>query len=99
MTAGRSRTRSVLPVPALVFFALLLMSPELLHAHRSGAVGLYNAECPLAEIAARHSDASLPSELPIVPIGPSVETVPTVGPDNAASSSVRFADPRAPPLA
>jgi hypothetical protein len=99
MTARRPHTRFVLPVLALVLFGLLLTSPELLHAHRSGDVGLYSTECPLAEIAARHGEVSLASAPPMAPIGPSVETVAAVVSDHVLLLFVRSADSRAPPLA
>ncbi len=99
MTSRGSRTRSVLLVLALVFFGLLLTSPELLHAHRSGDVGLYNTECPLAEIAARHGDASLPSAPPTVATPWTVERAPAVAPSDVPASFVSSADSRAPPLA
>jgi hypothetical protein len=99
MTARGSRTRSILLVLALVSFGLLLTSTELLHAHRSGELGLYNTECPLAEIAARHSDASLPSASPVVAIWSMVEIAPLRAPGDVSTSFVRSADSRAPPLA
>ena len=89
--------RAILPMLALVLFALFLTSPELLHEHRSSGLGLYSAECPLAEISARHGEASLPSA-PLI-----VATRWTVGPAavamdlQIASPFVRSADPRAPP--
>jgi hypothetical protein len=99
MITRTSRTRSVLLVLALVFFGLLLTSAEILHAHRSGDVGLYNTECPLAEIAARHGDASLPSAPPTVATPWTVEPAPAAVPSNVPAPPVSSADSRAPPLA
>lgn len=100
MTTRRCLRRSILPILALILFGLFLTSPDVLHAHGAGGLlGLYNAECPLAEVAARHGVASLPS-VPAI-----VATWWTVGPAPAAvvalvpSPFARHTDSRAPPLA
>lgn len=99
MIARGARARSVLPVLALVFFAILLASPVLLHAHRSGEPGVYNTECPLAEIAARHGDVPLPSLAVLVATWSEVEKAPTVVASHVLPLFVRSADSRGPPLA
>jgi hypothetical protein len=91
--------RSLLPTLALVVFALFLTSPELLHAHGASGLGLYNADCPFAEVSARHGEASL-AQAPTVaagwlPVGLAEATVVAHVPARLA----RSADPRAPPLA
>ena len=91
------RMRSILPVLALVFFAVLLTSPELLHAHRSGEPGVYNTECPLAEIAARHGDVPLPSLSAFVAIWSVVEMAPATAASPVTPLFVSSADSRAPP--
>jgi hypothetical protein len=98
MITRGSLVRSSLPVLALVFFGLLLTSPELLHAHHSGESGLYNTECPLAEIAARHSDAPLPSAPPVVAPWSMVEMAPALAPGHVLALFARSADSRAPPI-
>ena len=98
MTDRGSRTRSILLVLALVSFGLLLTSPELLHAHRSGELGLYNTECPLAEIASRHADVSLPSAPAVVAAWWTVQMAPALAPAHVFTLFVRSADSRAPPL-
>ena len=92
------RTRSILPVLALVFFAVLLTSPGLLHAHRSGEPGVYNTECPLAEIAARHGDVPLPSISALVATWSVVEMAPAIATSPVTPLFVSSADSRAPPL-
>ena len=90
--------RTVPSILALILFALLLTSPELLHAHGANGLGLYNPDCPFADVAARHGEASLPSVATIVATWWTVglATVPAV--DHVPSSVTRYTDPRAPPL-
>jgi hypothetical protein len=96
---ARSLRRTVLPIFALLLFALLLISPELLHAHGANGLGLYNPDCPFADVAARHAEASLTSIATIVATWWTVglATIPTV--DHVPSALTRYTDPRAPPLA
>jgi hypothetical protein len=91
--------RRALPMLALILFALLLVSPELLHAHGANGLGLYNPDCPFADVTARHGEASLPSVATIVATWWTVglAAVPAVGP--IRFSVPRYADPRAPPIA
>ena len=98
MIARGSRTRSILLLLALVCFGLLLTSPALLHAHQAGDPGLYSTECPLAEIASRHTDASLPSAPAVVATWWTVEPAPVLTPGHVPTPFARSADSRAPPL-
>jgi hypothetical protein len=97
--SGHGLRRTVLPILALILFALLLTSPELLHAHGANGLGLYNPDCPFLDVAARHSEASLPSVATIVATWWTVglASVPAIG--HVPSSLTRYTDPRAPPLA
>jgi hypothetical protein len=97
MIARGSGVRSVGPVLALIAFGLLLTSAELLHVHRSGELGLYNTECPLAEVAARHSEASLPSTPLLVATWLTVDRAPVVTSLSVSTLFARSADSRAPP--
>ncbi len=92
-------SRCVLPLLALVILGLLFTSPDLLHAHRAGTVGLYNAECPLAEIAARYGVASLPSAPPIVAPWWTVGSAPAAAVAQIPALFARCTNSRAPPLA
>jgi hypothetical protein len=94
-----SSARAILPMLALVLFALFLTSPELLHDHRSSGLGLYSAECPLAEVAARLGEASLSSVPLVVATWWAVGAATVAVLAEAPSPLVRSADPRAPPLA
>ena len=96
--SDRGLRRTILPIFALILFALLLTSPELLHAHGANGLGLYNPDCPFADVAARHGEASLPSVATIVAMWWTVglAAVPVV--DHIPTSVTRYTDPRAPPL-
>lgn len=99
MVIRRLRRRCVPPLLALTFFALFLTSPELLHAHGADSVGLYNAQCPLAEIAARRGQASLPSTSPDMATWWAVGPAPLAVVLQLFTSFARYTDSRAPPLA
>jgi hypothetical protein len=81
----------------LILFGLFLTSPEVLHVH-AGGPGLYNTECPFAEVATRHGDSSLPSSAAIVATWWTVGPTPAASVDHARSRCARYTDPRAPPL-
>ncbi len=82
---------------ALLLTALVIEGIPVLHAHAAQGPALYNAECPLAGLAAHPTGASLPStastvtplivgenpDLPVAPVPP--------------SPLLSSADPRAPP--
>ena len=97
--SDRGLRRTILPIFALILFALLLTSPELLHAHGANGLGLYNPDCPFADVAARHGEASLPSVATIVTTWSVVgrAEAPAIG--HVPSSFACYSDPRAPPLA
>lgn len=99
MLTCRLPRRFVLALLVVVVFAPLFTSPELLHAHRAGTVGLYNAECPLAEIAARYGVASLPSAPPIVAPWWTVGPAPAAAVAQILAPFARCTNSRAPPLA
>jgi hypothetical protein len=96
---GNAARRTILPTFALILFALLLVSPGLLHAHGANGAGLYNPDCPFADVAARHSEASLPSVATIVATWWTVGLAAMLTIADVPSSVARYTDPRAPPLA
>jgi hypothetical protein len=95
---GHVARRTILPTFALILFALLLVSPGLLHAHGANGAGLYNPDCPFADVAARHSEASLPSVATIVATWWTVGRAATLTIGHIPSSTACCTDPRAPPL-
>jgi len=68
------------------------------HVHDPTTAGLYNTDCPLAELGARQAVASLPSVPPSIWIGLTrAESLPVVISDLSAGV-VLSAESRAPPL-
>ena len=92
------------PVALVLLMAVLVLAfafegSQPAHTHEDGRPGLYNAECPLAKIAAMHADGWSP---PTPALGPPVDParIIVVTPHVwAPSPSTRFTDSRAPPLA
>jgi hypothetical protein len=99
MTSRPSRRLWIVASLALVLFGLFLTSPQVLHAHGAGGLGFYSAECPLADIAARHGQASLPTLPLVVATWWTLGHVPAVAAIYVPTPLVRSTDSRAPPLA
>ena len=92
-----SQAHHLLILLVVVALGLIGASPDLLHAHRSAGPGLYDAECPLAEIAAHGGQGLVLSSIPTVPAAGIADVVVTVVP---ASFCARLSCPchsRAPP--
>jgi len=94
----RQRAAIVLLV-ALLSFAFALEGSLPGHTHENGRLGLYNAECPLSQLAAVHADGWAP-ESPAV-VTPKQVDVPAAVTSSgwAPSPSASLTDSRAPPLA
>jgi hypothetical protein len=92
------RVASVLLL-ALLSFAFALEGSQPGHIHENGRLGLYNAECPLLQLAAVHADGWVPESLVIA--SPKQVDVPVAvaASDWAPSPSPSLTDSRAPPLA
>jgi hypothetical protein len=95
----RLATRAISVLVALSTLVFVVGSAAPRHVHAPTTAGLYNAECPLAELGARQCLVSLPSAPPSIWTG----LVPTgtllVAAANFSASAVLSADSRAPPLA
>ena len=78
-------------------FALEGVQP--IHTHENGRLGLYNAECPLSQLAAVHTDGWAPQSLATA--SPAQVTLPAAATSHvwAPSPAASFTDSRAPPLA
>jgi hypothetical protein len=84
---------------ALAGLGLLLASFQPLHVHGAGRAGFYNEECPLAELAGRHGQVSLPSAPPAVRIGLIIHPILVTEVLEYPAVSTSRTQPRAPPLA
>jgi hypothetical protein len=93
-------------VPALAIYALVafaalalpIQASEPIHVHHGEAAVLYNAECPLAALAAFHGLAPLPSAPVSVSFGLAVGAALLHAVTPVVAPPVRFIDSRAPPL-
>src|SRR6266849_6470724 len=62
LLSKRSASRAVvLLLLALVSLALGVEGSQPVHFHEDGGLGLYNAECPLAVLAAVHTAGAMPA--------------------------------------
>ena len=99
LLSKRSASRAaVLLLLALVSLALGVEGSQPVHSHEDGGLGLYNAECPLAVLAAVHTAGALPAapaSAGIVLIG--LGTI-LAGSSRIATAFPSSASPRAPPL-
>ena len=88
----------ILLLVALLSFAMALAGMQPVHSHENGRLGLYNAECPLAQLGAVHADGWAPPS-PAIP-SPSLGSlhIALVAPGWAPGPPACLADPRAPPL-
>ena len=94
----RHRAAIVLLV-ALLSFAFALEGSQPGHTHENGRLGLYNAECPLSQLAAVHADGWAP-ESPAVATPKQIDMPTAVTSSGGFSSpSASLTDSRAPPLA
>jgi len=95
--AGRLRVSVCLVLVVLAAFSLIVEGSQPGHAHAGTTAGIYNAECPLAALAAFHG-SSLPSgpltSAWIVLVAGVIAIA--LGERNPASP-IRLTDPRAPP--
>lgn len=84
---------------ALSLVAFVVTTSTAGHSHAPITAGLYNAECPLAELSARQGVVALPSAPPSAWIGLAPTGILLVAASNFSASVVLSAGSRAPPLA
>ncbi len=84
---------------AVLAFALAAEGSQPTHSHEDGRLGLYNAECPLAELAAVHPAGWAPAPITIASPPQTVLAVVLSSSGWAAIPSLSLTDSRAPPLA
>ena len=95
----RSHRAAIVLLLALLSFAFALEGSQPGHTHEDGRLGLYNAECPLSQLAAVHSDGWAPKPLAIASPRQVAVPVAFASSDWAPSPSSSLTDSRAPPLA
>jgi len=83
----------------LAGLAVLLGSFQPPHIHGASRAGLYNEECPLAELTGRHGQLSLPAAPPAVWIGLITRPIPAIEVPECPAAATSRTNPRAPPLA
>ena len=95
----QSHRAAIVLLVAFLSFAFALEGSLPGHTHENGRLGVYNAECPLSQLAAVHADGWAP-ESPAV-VTPKQIDVPTAVTSSgwAPSPSASLTDSRAPPLA
>jgi hypothetical protein len=100
LRSARSRGTSLaITVLLLLALAFVVEGSGPAHSHDDGQLAFYNAECPLAALTAVHMAGTIPTAptsgwVGLVVLGAFILVPRTVG-----SSFLRFAHPRAPPLA
>ena len=94
---GSHRAAIVLLLGLLVVaFAVEGSQPS--HSHEDGRLGLYNAECPLAELSAVHTAGWAPEPFTIAVSAQSVLAVAATSSGWVPNPSSSLSDSRAPPL-
>jgi hypothetical protein len=90
---------SILLLLALVSLALVVEAGQPTHSHEDGRPGLYNAQCPLAELSAVHVNGWVPVTATMASPTPIVLPVVVTAVGWRSTPSLSLADSRAPPLA
>jgi hypothetical protein len=83
----------------LLSLAFVLEGSQPSHSHDDGQLGLYNAECPLAELSAIHAVGPLPDPHGVASFTVLVGPIISMSLGWVPSPSFRVTEPRAPPLA
>ena len=94
-----SHRAAIVLLMALLAVAFAVEGSQPSHSHEDGRLGLYNAECPLAELSAVHTAGWAPEPLAIA--SPEQVGLPIAVRSSGwvPSSFLSLTDSRAPPLA
>jgi hypothetical protein len=95
----KSHHAAIVALLALLSVAFALEGSLPGHTHENGRLGVYNAECPLSQLATIHTDGWAPASPALV--SPQHIDVPAAvtSSGRAPSPSASLTDSRAPPLA
>ena len=94
-----SHRAGIIGLLVLLALALGVEGSQPAHSHEDGRLGLYNAECPLAELTAVHADGWAPAPVAIASPAQSVLAVVRTSSGWVPSPSRSLSDSRAPPIA
>ena len=94
-----SHRAAIVLLLAVLAFAFAVEGSQPSHSHEDGRLGLYNAECPLAELAAVHPAGWAPAPITIALPAQTVLAVAVSSSGWTPSPSLSLTDSRAPPLA
>jgi hypothetical protein len=89
-------------VPLLLListFLFLVLTAQPLHLHQAGQPGFYDAECPLAELAAPGGETGLAPSPITIWVGLTAGAVLLIPTDDSSATPALASDSRAPPLA
>ena len=95
----RIRHAAIVRLLSVLAFVFAVEGGQTSHSHEDGRLGVYNAECPLAELAAVHPTGWAPEPFAIASPAQAVLAVAVSSSGWAPSPSPSLADSRAPPLA
>jgi len=95
----RHRSRALCLLFALSALLFVVTSAHPLHVHGADKPGLYNGECPLAEVAAPRGPAAAAPAPVALWIGLLVGTAPTAADPHVSAAPALASASRAPPLA
>jgi hypothetical protein len=95
--APRRRPVGLVALLLVASLSLLVEGSTPLHVHESGTAGLYNAECPLAALAAVHPPSLLPDSQAATWVLLASGIVLACRSQRPAEARSRHSGPRAPP--
>ena len=93
-----SHRAAIVLLMALLAVAFAVEGSQPAHSHEDGRLGLYNADCPLAELSAVHTAGWAPEPLAIASPEPVVLPIAVTSSGWVPSPFSSLTDSRAPPL-
>jgi hypothetical protein len=96
--ASRGHRGTIVLLLVLLAFVFAVEGSQPAHSHEDGRLGVYNAECPLAELTAVHAPGWVPEPLAIESPGLVALRVVVTSSGWVPSPFPSITDSRAPPL-
>ena len=93
-----SRRAAIVLLLGLLALAFAVEGSQPSHSHADGRLGLYNAECPLAELSAVHTAGWVPEPITIVSPEPAALPIAVTSSGRVPSPFPSLTESRAPPL-